>query len=139
MKTFQYCLTSMATVVGVILLGAAPATAQEHEMEVGNKDEVMFTTERMVGNLTFAPGHYRVQHRMEGTDHFVQFTFLKGVHQSPSMGGNPTGTEIVGQIKCRVEPLDQKASRTLIYSRKEGGGERITKILVRGENVAHVL
>ena len=138
MKTFQYCLTLMATVVWVILLSAAPATAQEHEMEVGNKDEVMFTIERMVGNLTFAPGHYRVQHRMEGADHFVRFTFLKGVHESFEMGGRPTAIEVVGEIKCRVEPLDQKATKTLVYFRKESGGERLTKVHIRGENVAHI-
>jgi hypothetical protein len=41
-------------------------------------------------------------------------------------------------VKCRVEPLEGKASETTLHLLNEEGGQRLTKVLIRGENVAHV-
>ena len=142
MKPFRYCLTLVAAVVWIILLSAAPARSaeQEHEIEVGKNDDVRFTAEMKIGSETLAPGVYRLQHRSEGQDHSIQFSRLGGV--SPRsytwVVAAPGGAKKAGQASCRVEPLDQKVDKTSVYSRKENGAERVTKILVRGENVAHI-
>jgi hypothetical protein len=41
-------------------------------------------------------------------------------------------------MKCRIEPLSKTASETRIYTSSEGGVNRVTKVVVGGENVAHL-
>lgn len=74
------------------------------------------------------PGRYTFQHRVEGEGHFVHFTELGG-----------TAKAHPGEVSCRLEPLGAKAKRTAVYTSTEGGITRITKIVVAGENVAHLL
>ena len=140
MKTFLYwSMALVATVWVLALVGtSARAAGQEHEMKVGKKGHMMFTTERKIGDVTLAPGHYQFQHRAEGPDHFVQFTLLKGMMNHPNNPGAATSSARAGQIKCRVDSVDRKVRQTAVYSQNENGAQRITRILVAGENVAHV-
>lgn len=109
----------------------------EQALKVGKKDDVSFKGETLVGEMRLKPGRYQLQHRVDGSDHFVHFTELtKGYGASGSGGGAAKAHP--GEVKCRLEPLDQKVSKTAIYTRKEGETERVTKVLIGGENVAHV-
>jgi hypothetical protein len=81
--------------------------AQEEELKVGKKQEIAFRVETIVGDVTLAPGRYRIQHRVDGSDHFVRFTSL----DKSSGEGAP-------EIKCRLEPLGEKAPKTTIFSRR---------------------
>lgn len=101
----------------------------EKALKVGKKGDVKFDTETLVGDLRLKPGSYQVQHRMDGSDHFVHFT---EVTKAGSTVGHP------GEVKCRLEVLDHKASVTTVYTREEGASQRVTKVLIGGENVAHV-
>ncbi len=129
-----------------LLLAAAVASAAQHqhvpppppgpsaqaetpdkagtEIKVGKKGDVEIRVETLVGELRLKPGHYQFQHRAEGPDHFVLF---KEVTK-----GTPY------EVKCRLETLDRKASTTTIHLGEEGGSPRVTKVVVRGENVAHL-
>lgn len=42
------------------------------------------------------------------------------------------------EIKCKIEPLNQKVQQTAVTISTEGGVRRVTRIEVAGENVAHV-
>jgi len=42
------------------------------------------------------------------------------------------------EIKCKMEPLNQKATQTTVSFSEEGGARRVTRIEIAGENVAHV-
>ncbi len=81
--------------------------------------------------------HYQMQHRVDGSDHMIHFVELKGMH-NPSHPGGPTGTAHPREVKCRLEPMSTKASQTVVTMSTEGGLRRITRIEIRGENVAHV-
>lgn len=111
--------------------------AQHQTLKVGRKGEMDFSTETQVGDMTLKPGRYMFQHRVEGEDHFVHFTEVtKANPYSRTGGGVPKAT--AGEVKCRLEPLGAKASQTEVETVREGGTTRVTKIVVRGENVAHV-
>ena len=125
----------VATATLSICTSAAIAQEHEHALKVGKTGEVTFDKETMVGDLTLKPGRYKFQHRVEGSDHFVHFTeWTKGRFSGES--GTPKAHP--GEEKCRLEPLSKKVSQTAIYTTSEGGVNRVTKVEVAGENVAHV-
>lgn len=100
-------------------------------MKVGKRGEMNLDTETRVGEMTLPPGRYTLQHRVDGSDHFVRFLRVG----TPS-GGAPQGP--AEEIQCRLEPMEAKASGTKIYKTTEAGVTRVTKIIVGGENVAHL-
>lgn len=120
--------TLLITALAWMLLQIGPsAAAAQHEnvMKVGKKSEVNFDTEMKVGDLTLKSGRYRLQHRVDGSDHFIHF--------EPLTGGGKSHSE----VKCRLEPLSSKTRQTAVHSVKEDQGYRVTKVAIRGENVAH--
>ncbi len=158
MKKIQFYLL-LFTAMGWLQMapGAAALAAQhEHGTQAGHKDEhsqagkgeqilkvgktgeIEFRNETKVGNLTLKPGNYQFQHRVEGSDHFVHFTEVtKARPYTHTLGGIPKAHP--GEVKCTVEPLNKKVDRTTIYSKKENGFYRVTRLEVRGENAAHLL
>lgn len=135
MKNRWVVLALAIVVSGLILIGAAYATAQEtshhgmpmgQQLKVGKTGEITFSQETRIGDVVLPPGAYRFAHRASGDDHFVKFMETKGKARD------------FGEIKCQIEPLTGKVSRTAISMTDEGGTRRITRIEVRGENVAHV-
>ena len=101
----------------------------EKTIKVGKKGDVKFDVETLVGDLRLKPGRYQIQHRTDGPDHFVHFT---EVTKTGSTVAHP------GEVKCRLETLDDKVPFTAVYTRQEGASERVTKVLIGGENVAHL-
>lgn len=113
------------------------AAADQQVIKVGKKGEIMFDQETKVGDVTLKPGHYQLQHRVEGSDHLVHFTEFKGMH-GYMQGRGPSGIAHPGEVKCRLEPLPAKASQTKVSLNTANGERRITRIEIAGENVVHV-
>jgi hypothetical protein len=133
-------LRKVATVFAALtlLIGISLVVAAEDQpMKVGKTGEIVFTSETQVGDVTLKPGHYRFQHRVDGGDHYVKFTELKMSQDNHAYGTHITNKE-AGEIKCNVEPMQAKAKQTAIYNDMSGGVERVTRIEIKGENVAHV-
>ena len=135
-NSFLMVLAALTTVV--VLNIAVAAAAKDEVIKVGKKGEIMFNEATQVGDLTLKPGHYRIQHRVDGSDHVVSFTQLMGPHHSASGSMGPMNPNQVGEIKCRVEPMDKRASQTAVTVNTEGGTRRITEIKIAGENVVHL-
>ena len=114
---------------------AAVAAEHEHALKVGKTGEVTFSKETKVGDMTLKPGRYKFQHRVEGEDHFVHFTEWTKPYPTGSTGAPKAHP---GEMKCRIEPLSKKVSATTIFTVDEGATQRLTKVEVGGENVAHV-
>lgn len=119
----------------LIYSGAAIAAEHEHQLKVGKTGEVTFHKETKVGDMTLKPGRYKFQHRVEGDDHFVHFTEWTKPYPA---GGTGAPMAHPGEMKCKIEPLSKKVSQTTIYTVDEGAFQRLTKVEVGGENVAHV-
>ncbi len=119
---------------------ASAAAPSEQELKVGRSEDVSFAREVRVGEVTLKPGKYRVRHRVGSADHFVHFEALATTVPSAQKIG--TGLSVpagqAGEIKCRLEPLGAKVRETTLHLLNEEGGQRLTKVLIRGENVAHV-
>lgn len=129
----------VAVLAWTLLFAAASAQAvgQDHVMKIGKKGETTFSQETIVGNITLKPGDYVFRHKVVGADHFISFTKVSEADSyGVNGGGIPEGHP--GMIKCRIEPLNKKVSETTVYIDTSGGVQRISKIEVAGENVAHL-
>lgn len=126
-------LVAAATLL--LYAGAAIAAQHEHALKVGKTGQVTFEKETRVGDMTFKPGRYKFQHRVEGSDHFVHFTEWTKSFPAYTSG---TPKAHAGEVKCRIEPLSTKVSKTTIYTMDEGAFRRPTRVEVGGENVAHL-
>lgn len=115
---------------------SAPENA-EQALKVGKKQDVEFTVETLVGEMRLKPGRYVLQHRVDGSDHFVHFTEVAKAVPASGTGGGATKAH-PGEVKCGLEPLEKKVKQTTVYMAEEGEARRVTKVLIRGENVAHV-
>lgn len=155
----RYSLSSsLATGIALLLLspvGVARASQHGHpehgtpqhehpapiqELKVGKSADVTFAREVRVGDATLKPGKYRLQHRVEGDEHFVRFEALATA--APSAQKTAAGVAVpagrAGEVKCQLEPLPDKVEETKLHLLNEEGGQRLLKVLIRGENVAHM-
>jgi len=136
MKDRRFILALLVAIATLLFnWGTAIAAQHEHALKVGKTGEVTFDKETRVGDLAFKPGRYKFQHRVEGSEHFVYFVEWTKSHPSGSLG---TPTPHPGEVKCRIEPLSRKVLQTKVYTVDEGTAKRLTKVEVRGENVAHL-
>lgn len=101
------------------------AMEHHHELEIGKKGAFTFAEEVQIGDQIMKPGRYKFRHREEGDAHFVRFQMIGSA-------------EDTGDVACTLEPLDSKAKRTSIFTDTRVSPKRITRIVVKGENAAHV-
>ena len=136
MRINRRFMLSLLVATAALWMYTSAAIAQEHEhaMKVGKTGEVTFDTQTKIGDLTLPPGRYKFQHTVESTGHFVYF--IQWNKQLPASYG--VSKTKPGEVPCRLEPLEKKASQTLIYSVQEDGVKRVTRVEIAGENVAHV-
>ena len=120
--------------------GAAAKTQHEHqqetELKVGKTGDISFSQEVQAGSMKLEPGRYQIQHRVDGSDHLIHFTKLS--KQNPYRPDSGTPVAHPGEMKCKLQPLAEKARYTAVYTTKEGNVTRITKVQIQGENVAHM-
>ena len=116
-----------------VTLAMSFALGAKQQIIVGKTGVFTLASATKVGSLTLQPGRYLLQHREERSAghamHFVGF--------SPLYHGGIEPSQRFEQ-KCKVVPLPAKATRTRIFLVKTNGGEQITRIEIKGENVAHV-
>jgi hypothetical protein len=137
--------TKLAVLVFLILqLGAIGlARTTTNQIKTGKRDDITLSSVTKVGNLTLQPGQYILQHQM-GRDahamHFVSFIPFGGApgHGRTYYPSGPTGISDEGEAPCKFEMLKAKAEETRVYFDEENGVKRITRIEIKGENVAHV-
>lgn len=138
MKTLRLLLSLSAAAAVLLYTGATTIAAEhEHALKVGKTGEVNFDKETKVGDMTLKPGRYKFDHRAVGSSHFVHFTewTQKGTYTYRDLTAPKAHP---GEVQCRVEELSKKVSQTTIYTTAEGNAERVTKVEVAGENVAHL-
>lgn len=133
----SWLLAIVAAMLASLMFTNVATAADQQVVKIGKKGEAVFNEPTQIGDVTLKPGHYRFQHRVAGNDHMVSFTELI-MFQGNHVTGSTIGAKDSGEIKCRVEPMDNKATQTAVFLNTEGGGRRITRIEIKGENVVHV-
>lgn len=123
----------VAAVAALLMLTSGFAMAQEKEqvIKVGKSGNITLSQDTMVGDAKLPAGDYQVKHRVEGSDHLIHFKQLYS-HKTGGVKAHP------GEIKCKLEALNQKVTQTAVFLAKEDGTMRITRIEIGGENVAHL-
>jgi hypothetical protein len=123
--------TSSLLIILVLLTITGISSASNHADRLGaegKKATITLSTSHKFGGFTLKLGDYQFQHHVnDGGDHFMYFTVLKG-RRHATLGG----------VRCQVEPLPAIANETSVTTTSEAGVGRITRIVIRGENVAHV-
>jgi hypothetical protein len=128
--TLGCLLLSMTTV-------AVASENHEHSLTVGKKGEITLTQPTEAGDKVLQPGTYVVQHRSSGDSHFVRFIELKQVENSKGEQKFTYTEQSNAEVRCSLEPPGATAKETTVTIRAEGGGDRITKVTIKGENVVH--
>ncbi len=120
--------------------GGNTAAARHDDMtRLGKKGELPISSPTRVGDVLLEPGTYRVQHAVEGEDHFI--TFRKMSHTRSDQPSYPQGTpgKEVARVKCRLESLGEKAKHSgMRFGTNAAGETTIEEVHVKGENVRHV-
>jgi hypothetical protein len=130
----------MWTALGCLLLSmTTAAVASEHDdsIRVGKRGEFTLTRPTQAGEKVLQPGTYVVQHRVSADSHFVRFTELKQVENSKGEVKFAYTEPSSDEVRCNLEPAGETAKETSVTIRTEGGGDRITKVRIKGENVVH--
>ena len=141
MKNRWLVLSTAVMVAAIVMSGITIAAAADQQVvKVGKKGDVSFNEPTQVGDITLPPGHYVVQHRVSGEDHFIKFVGAKemqhaGTSMTTTMQMGPTTSK---EMKCTIEPLNQKVKQTAVFIDNSSGMRKVTRIEVAGENVAHV-
>jgi hypothetical protein len=113
------------------------AAGNPQTIKVGKTGDIVFSEKTIVGDVTLVPGHYYMKHEVIGSDHFVNFVQQKHVNQH-DLTSHMMGAAHPGMTKCALEPLSKKAQQTAVTIDTAGGAQRITRIEIAGENVAHL-
>lgn len=123
----KYSKRILVLITSVVFL-ATLATAADTSVRTakGKTIFVTFSSPHKFGGFTLKPGNYQFQHRLIDGEHFMYVTFLNGRKLTP------------GGARCRIEPLQKKATATEITTVTDGDTSRITRIVISGEAVAHV-
>jgi len=120
---------SVVLVAFVLVLATGSAVvANQDQMKAGKKAEIELTKPSQVGDVTLPAGRYVFQHVVSAGQHIAMFV-------------GPTGTEKATntKVKCTNEPLKQKVTQTSVIVENVGGVNKVTRIEIAGEDVAHVL
>jgi hypothetical protein len=121
----------------------------EKRLKVGKQDDITLTSVTKLGGFTLYPGHYVLRHKTSDgrhAMHFVSFvpyggkqghgrTYYPAGYSLPS---SPMGRSQAAELECKVEPLGARVTRTQVFFVDENGEKRITRIEIKGENVAHL-
>ena len=104
----------------------------ESTLKLEKNGDLKLNVTTLLGDIRLKPGRYQLMHRIDGSDHFVEF--LEVTRDNTSA---PVTVAGAGTAKCRLEPLKHPAKITTVTTRREGDAARVTKVLIRGEDVGH--
>lgn len=129
LKFGRVAIINSLLLAGITYVFAESSPHQQMQMgqqlKIGKTGTIIFSEPHKLGHVLLPAGKYQMSHRIAGEDHLVQFKRIDG--------------RGFGEIKCKVEPLNQKVSDTAITVANEGGTLRIIRIEIAGENVAHLI
>lgn len=103
--------------------------------KVASKAEIWLPVKTRFSGFALPAGQYLLEHRLDGSDHLMAFVQLRAGDSLSSPG---THRRMPVMVRCRLEPLQDKASQTAFYSVAEGDANRAIKLEIKGESVAHV-
>lgn len=151
MKKNSISMMAVVALASSLVIGAGAAHAAEardtanhdkaghqaQDLRVGKKGEISLSSDTKVGDLILKAGMYRIEHKLNGSDHVLHFSELTRGTPYTVSGGVPKAHP--GEVPCELEPLGSKVRYTKILIDKKDGMDRLVRAEIGGENVAHIL
>lgn len=130
---------TLAVMAGVLLLNVAFAfAASQSATKIGKQGDIYMSRVTKIGDLTLKPGHYEIQHETaNGTQHAFSFQQLG----DPDLALQYSDEATIGEpamVSCTLETLTARVKHTRVTTVPDGNERRITRVEIKGENVAHV-
>jgi hypothetical protein len=125
-KQLRTLTAVLAALILALVTGSAMA-ANQKEVNGGKKAEIVLTIPAHVGDVVLPAGHYVFQHMVSAGQHVATFAGPEGT-------ASTTSTE----VKCTNEILPQRVRQTSVTVENVGGVNKITRIEIAGETVAHI-
>lgn len=111
----------------VVLTVSLLAMAGRNKFGVSESQRVTFNEPIQVGEALLPQGEYKVQHVMEGENHFMVFTQMT------------SHVPATARAKCQLVPLAEKASQNLVlYGHDEKNVHVLQELIFRGDAAKHV-
>ena len=130
---------TLTMTAGVLLLSVVFAfAANQSATKIGKQGDIWLSRETKIGDLTLKPGHYQIQHEAaNGSGHVVVFQQLG----DPDLALQYSDEATVGApavVSCKLDSLAARAKHTVVTIVPDGNERRITRVEIKGENIAHV-
>ena len=128
---------TLAVVAVAALVGSTFASEADKLFpgKVEGKAEIRLSSRTRFSGFALPPGRYVVEHRVDGTEHTMDFIQVRAGNTLRSAN---THKVVPVRVRCRLEPLPGKAARTTFYAVAEGDANRAIKLEIKGERVAHI-
>jgi hypothetical protein len=128
---------ALAVLAVTALVGSALASRADKLFpgRVEGKAEIWLSSKTRFSGFTLPPGRYVLEHRVDGGEHAMDFI---QVRPGNNLRSAPTHRVMPVRVKCTLEPLPGKATRTAFYAVAEGDASRAVRLEIKGEKVAHV-
>jgi uncharacterized secreted protein with C-terminal beta-propeller domain len=126
-KQLRTLAVALLSLILVLSAGSAIAANQD-EMKAGKKAEIALSSPAQVGDIVLPAGKYVFQHVVSAGQHVAVF-----------VGPMGTASRTTIKVKCTNEVLNQKLTRTSVTVENVDGADKVTRIEIAGENVAHIL
>ena len=111
------------------------AQGNQDMIKIGKQGEITFDSPVRVGDQLLKEGTYQIQHVMEGEDHAIVFRKMSRDYYRQLIAGRE-----VARVKCRVEPLGEKAKHGGVrFGTNVAGEKTVEEVHVRGESVKHLI
>lgn len=136
-KNLIWMALAVATVVAAPSAGVF-AAPHSNTPVIGKQGWVTIKSATKFGDTVLKPGTYSIEHERVGGTHVVTLQQLG----DPSLALQYSDQTFIGQpvsVPCELETLPARAKKTVVTIVPDGTGQRITKIEIKGENVAHEL
>ena len=143
MRTVLRSFAVVAALFVGLALGFASVSVSAQDTKgdvtIGKKGEVHFNVPVKAGGTVLQPGMYQLQHVVEGGEHLITFKEIR-MPAGYRHGNTRVNKEAAARIKCNVEPLERKASKTAVSLRTNSGGEKeVAEVQIAGEAFKHLL
>lgn len=128
MKRLHYSFF-VAVFVTTLLVSSATAAGR------GTKAQVWLEARTRFSGFSLPPGQYLFQHTLNDAEHSMSFIQLRSGNSVFSTSAHKV---MPVRVRCKLVPLQEKASRTAFYYVAEDGLNRATRLEIKGEKVAHI-
>lgn len=132
-------LAKLAFVAIAVATFAGSALASEADKlfsgKVAGKAEIWLASKTRFSGFALYPGQYRLEYRVDGSDHTINFVRLRTNNSREATGRHRV---MPVRVRCGIEPLPGRATQTTFFAIAEGDASRALKLEIKGERVAHI-